>query len=143
MRLFIVVLAALVLCAAAGTLLARRLFTVVTVDGYSMTPTLKRGDRLLIGPLWRGPRRGEVVAVLPPPEAPYTPEHRWVIKRVAAIAGDAIPNPVTRSLPTLAGKRVPPGQVIVLGDNPHSLDSRDWGLLPVSALAGRAVRRLG
>lgn len=126
----------------AGGLAARRLFTVVTVDGHSMTPALNPGDRLLIGPLWRPPRRGEVVALRPPQPLPGARAHRWVVKRVAAVTGDVIPDPVTRALPALAGRRVPAGQVIVLGDHPASLDSKDWGLLPTSALAGRAVRRL-
>lgn len=142
MKLLGIALAALALAVGIGALVARRLFTVVTVDGVSMTPALHPGDRLLIGPLRGPPRRGEVVAVRPPLPMPGRFGHRWVVKRVAAIAGDVIPDPVTQNLPALAGQRVPPGQVIVLGDHPGSLDSKAWGLVPVSALAGRVLRQL-
>jgi signal peptidase I len=133
---------ALTLGVGLGWLAARRLFTVVTVDGISMAPALDSGDRLLIGPLWRPPHRGEVVALRPPQALPSVHAHRWVVKRVAAVAGDAMPDAVSRSLPALAGQRVPAGQVVVLGDHPASVDSKLWGPVPTRALAGRVVRRL-
>jgi hypothetical protein len=133
--------AALALSAGLGWA-ARRLFTVVTVDGISMTPALNPGDRLLVGPLWRPPRRGEVVTLRPPQPLPAGHAHPWMVKRVAAVAGDAVPGAVARSQPALAGQRVPSGQVIVLGDHPASVDSKAWGLLPAGALGGRVIRRL-
>jgi signal peptidase I len=142
MKPFAAALAVLALGTGAGWLVARRLLTVVIVDGQSMAPALNSGDRLLVAPLWGPPRRGDVVAVCPPRRLPEGHTYRWVVKRVAAVPGDTIPEPVARTLPALAGRRVPPGQFIVLGDHPHSLDSKAWGLLPTSALAGRAVRKL-
>lgn len=60
----------------------------------------------------------------------------WVIKRIAALPGDPAP-------PGLAGPAVPAGMVALLGDNPpQSLDSRDFGYVPVDRLYGVVVRKL-
>ncbi|WP_372974711.1 S26 family signal peptidase [Microbispora sp. GKU 823] len=38
---------------------------------------------------------------------------------------------------------MPPGRLLVLGDNPsRSTDSRQWGLLPESRITGVVLRRL-
>jgi signal peptidase I len=125
-----VVLAALALTA------ARRLLLVVTVEGTSMQPTLQPGDRVLVRRRRGQPARGSVV-VLPKPAG--TEEH-WVIKRVAALPGDPVPAPVR---PAVGGAAtVPPGRLVVLGDNRHSTDSRRWGFVPVDQVVGSVVRRV-
>jgi len=131
-----------ILLAPVTLLCVRRLCAIVSVEGLSMTPTLRPGARVLI---CRWPaallRRGMIVAVrfpgyppqqwadlaLPPPDR--HPE--WVIKRIAACAGERAPA-------RHSGERqvVPAGHVFVIGDGQHSLDSRDWGPLPVGDVLG-------
>ena len=87
----------------------------VVVKGTSMRPALEPGDRLVVVPL-RRPRPGQVVA-LPDPRDP----RRTLVKRVAAVGS--------------AG-------VDVRGDDPAaSTDSRAFGLVPRTALYGRAAYR--
>jgi signal peptidase I len=82
---------------------------LVVVEGDSMRPALEPGDRLLV--LRLPPRVGDVVAL--------HRDGRTIVKRVAAIDGDAI---------------------TVLGENAGaSTDSRAFGAVPRGALLGRAV----
>lgn len=94
----------------------------VTVVGQSMSPTLRDGQRLLARRLRRAPRRGEVIVFRVPDE--LLPCR---IKRVAAIAGDPVPDWLAPTLPGIA--RIPAGRVAVVGDNPRSQDSRQLGLV--------------
>lgn len=94
----------------------------VTVVGQSMSPTLRDGQRLLARRLRRAPRRGEVIVFRVSDE-----ELPCRIKRVAAIAGDPVPDWLTPTLPGVA--RIPTGSVAVVGDNPRSQDSRQLGLV--------------
>jgi nickel-type superoxide dismutase maturation protease len=102
---------ALVVVAALIGLRSRR----VVVVGRSMLPAFEPGDRLLVIPV--GPvRAGHVVAVRDP-----RIRSRLLIKRVRARFGP---------------------QVDVRGDNPaESTDSRHFGLVPRSAVAGRVLYR--
>ena len=87
---------------------------LVVVDGSSMTPTLRPGDRLLVVRL--RPRIGDVVAVRDPREP-----SRTMLKRVTTLDGD---------------------RVEVRGDNADaSTDSRAFGPLPRALVLGRAVYR--
>jgi signal peptidase I len=134
----------------------RRRFAVVTVVGPSMLPTLAPGDRVLIrravlselsrgqvvviekpgeGGNWAGPRSG-----WPPGERP------WMIKRVAAIPGDAWPDAGRPAMPAGPGPgpAVPEGKLVVLGDNPaRSYDSRQLGYFPGERLLGVMLRPIG
>ncbi|MFG6198145.1 signal peptidase I [Nonomuraea sp. JJY05] len=140
MKLISMGLFAGVLAAAAGALVARRRYVVVTVEGMSMAPTLHDGDRVLV----RRRRIGEVargdVVVLEPPSEPRVDVDgtRWNIKRAVALPGDPVPPDVDD-----AGERVPAGALVVYGDNPHSVDSRQRGFFPADRLLGVALRRLG
>ena len=101
----------------------------VAVKGYSMAPTLLPGDHLLVAPA-RRLRRGDLVVVRDP-----TLASRWVVKRVAAVAGQS----VTVGDQTLTAA---PGTVVVLGDNAErSTDSRDYGPVDVGDVFGRAWYR--
>lgn len=92
-------------------------FRRVQVAGDSMRPGFQPGDRLLVGPTLRV-RIGQVVAVTDPREP-----GRLLIKRVYA---------VTR------------WSIDVRGDNePASTDSRQFGPVPRSRLAGRVIYRYG
>jgi len=134
------------------------------IPSGSMLPTLQLQDRILVEKI--RPRLGEplqpgtVVVFHPPPtlvDAGYDPRSA-LIKRVVAVAGDqvevrqgqllrngAVVKPDTTIEPmayTLAAQTVPPGHVMVLGDNRNaSLDSHLWGPLPTEEVIGTAVWR--
>lgn len=124
------------------------------VEGQSMAPTLHSGERLVVEKLsyhWRAPAHGEIVVF-------QLPQHPTLIKRVVAVPGDVVAirqgvlylneRPVAEpylteigvdNLPSLL---VPEGYLFVLGDNRNgSRDSRDFGMVPIDALVGRAVVR--
>lgn len=120
----------------------------VTVAGPSMLPALRPGDRVLV----RRTRAGRVqtgqVVVLDAESGP-------IIKRVAAAPGDPVPpglgavntglgaGPGARGDGVLTGGRVPPGRLVLLGDNPgRSVDSRQHGYYDAAHLVGVAVRPL-
>lgn len=139
-------------CALLAVLAIRHRFTVVTVTGDSMMPTLAPGDRVLVSRARSGRlRRDQVVVVeMPgvdgdwatPPRGPAR-RREWMIKRVAAVPGDPRPKdslPVTADQP---GRLVPPGKFVVLGDNSAwSRDSRQIGYIPGERLLGVVVRRI-
>lgn len=131
---------------------ARRCFVVVRVNGSSMAPALMPGDRVLVR---RGTgdriRAGAVVVLPRPPNgcvahpdistgAPGPAGKEWVIKRVAATPGDVVPESVLTAVGGAAV--VPPGMLVVLGDNHRSTDSRLWGFLSADHVLGAVVRRL-
>jgi signal peptidase I len=150
---------ALVALAAAGGLgiagagwWLRRRYLAVTVDGRSMLPTYRPGERLLvrrIGP--REVRTGQVVVLsafgAPKPSRGLRPDgaaSSWILKRVAAVPGDPIPRDTVAALRTAAGTRVPADHLVVLGDNPaQSRDSRQAGYFTADRLLGTVVRRMG
>ncbi|MEU7133659.1 S26 family signal peptidase [Streptomyces sp. NPDC046261] len=140
-----------------GVLLAvavgRRL-VAVTVDGRSMEPAYRDGDRVLVR---RGAPAavGEVVVVERPPFASpwYEPPlsrqagagaiyaRQWVIKRVAALPGDPVPPDTLPGAAGEPGARVPAGMVVLLGDNAeHSYDSRQVGCFPAERVLGAVLR---
>ncbi|MEU8234560.1 S26 family signal peptidase [Actinoplanes sp. NPDC048967] len=127
---------------AAGLLIAvlvgwlRRGRVVVVVDGDSMAPTLRRGDRVLVrrGAAVR-PRTGDVVLI-------EKPAGGMMIKRVAAVGGEAVPE---QCVPPSAssGTPVPAGMLLVVGDNrADSWDSRTFGYLRADLIVGVALRPL-
>jgi signal peptidase I len=133
------------LIAAVGTV--RWHYAVVTVYGPSMEPALADGDHLLAGRCrFRRLQRGQLV-VFREPGAPgdhrpawltMAARERWVVKRVAAIPGDPVPDSVR---PAVDGTDVvPPRAIVVLGDAACSQDSRHWGFIPASAILGVARR---
>jgi signal peptidase I len=105
---------------------------VITVQGPSMRPTLQPGDRLLVRrQSARQVRTGQIVVLT---TGIYT-----IIKRVAAAPGDQVP----AELGTAWEDRVPPGRLVLLGDNPsESSDSRQQGYYDGAHLVGVAVRPL-
>ena len=102
------------------------------VSALAEGPIDQRAQR--VGELERRRRRvGDVVVVerpvpgsgweeLPPFDGRLAGRH-WNLKRVAAVG-------------------VPPGTLFVLGDNPHSEDSKQWGPFPGERLLGVVVARL-
>lgn len=137
---------------------ASRRLAAVTVAGRSMEPTLSDNDRLLA---WRAPRPlrvGDVVVLespyeagvlvregitIPwqrPPARPGETDRRWIVKRVVALAGDPVPLAAAGKL--TQGETVPPGHLLVVGDNPdESYDSRHIGYIPAERVFGLILRR--
>lgn len=116
----------------------RSRWLVVTVDGRSMLPTFADGDRVVVRRrTLTDVRRGDVVVLEPPGSAR---ERYWNIKRVTALPGDAVSMDVAGCA---AGDRVPPGSLVVLGDNADSADSRQRGFYQGDRLLGVVVRPLG
>ncbi|EMY33264.1 signal peptidase I [Arthrobacter crystallopoietes BAB-32] len=128
----------------------------VAVDSDSMAPTLPPGSVAFVlkpAPAWFGVHRGDLVVL----ESPL--DGSTIIKRVVALGGqtvavdDAIllvdgiapPEPYvdhstidgTHFIPT----KVPPGEVFVMGDNrERSIDSRDFGSVPLEDIRGIVIR---
>ncbi len=143
--------------AVAGALVAvlalRQRFAVITVTGDSMMPTLAPSDQVLVRRTrLKRLRRGQVVvAEMPGPAATWTTRSRgrarrreWMIKRVAALPGDPLPQDCLPVGAEPTGELVPPGRFVVLGDNPEwSTDSRQIGYVPAARLLGIVVRAIG
>jgi signal peptidase I len=134
-------------------------FQVIVVSSRSMTPTLRRGEVVLVDRLsyeFGSPQPGDLI-VFHFPEA----GDRSFLKRVIGVPGDTVAERDGRflvngsplawsgahaSAPGAAGAlnmppvRVPAGRYFVLGDNPSaSLDSRFWGTVTQHEVMGKAL----
>jgi len=119
-------------------------YVAVTVDGTSMEPTYRPGDRLLVRRTSAERlRTGDVVVVTASAatsSAGVVGSRRWVVKRIAGLPGQPVPPEVARSV---SHPTVPAGQLILLGDNPaNSIDSRTAGFYAGDRLLGVVVRQL-
>ncbi|GGV01416.1 hypothetical protein GCM10010495_10610 [Kitasatospora herbaricolor] len=131
---------------AALLVLLRLSVSVLLVSGPSMTPALRHGQRVFfVRPGLARLRTGRIVVVTAPAAAGTDgrPGRRpagarpLLVKRVAALAGEPIPPEVREAAGAAAGDLVPPGQLVLLGDNPgFSTDSRLWGVLPTQSVVG-------
>jgi nickel-type superoxide dismutase maturation protease len=119
------VIAVAALAALARVLRWRAPLARYAVEGDSMEPAYRAGDRVIVNRLAyrrRAPAPGDVV-VLRDPERPG----RYLLKRVAPFPAREPPDP---------------DAVYVLGDNAAgSRDSRSFGPVPRSAIVGRAWQR--
>jgi signal peptidase I len=125
----------------------------VRVDGFSMIPTLKDGEFVLVSKLnykFGDVERGDIIVF----HFPMDPEQE-LIKRVIGLPGDMIgvqngtvsvngqvlDEPYIAATPAYSGNwEVPDGQLFVLGDNRNdSSDSHSWGFLPFEKVVGKAV----
>ena len=144
-----------VVCVAAlaAFLVVRGRYAVITVDGISMLPSLADGDRvLMVRRRPAGVRAGEIVVVRRPepgtgwPDALRPPRSlsavQWYVKRVVALPGDPVPPGLAEACAQDLGPTVPPACLLVLGDNPRSDDSKQWGYFPTGAVLGVVVRRM-
>lgn len=131
----------------------RRRVAVVTVSGLSMHPTLNSGDRVLVRRSSISQlRTGQIVVIERPGQQhplgslrlrwPPRPDG-WLIKRVAAMPGERAPAVVLSEWGPGAEPVVPPGKLVVLGDNPVSgLDSRLVGYIAAEQVLGVMIRAL-
>jgi signal peptidase I len=146
--------AVLVSAGLVASLLLGRSLVAVAVRGQSMEPTFRDGDWVLVR-RGRDPARGQVVVVRHPPlidlqlphggSAPVSvlPENRWLVKRVVAVPGDPLPRDRVPALAEVPEDQVPPGKLILLGDNQlASFDSRRLGYFSLDTLLGVVVRQL-
>jgi signal peptidase I len=150
MNVWILVLVAAGLLASLGVI--RRRFVVVRVVGSSMLPTFRPEDRVLVRRVPGGKVGVGAIAVLAEPRDTswrFSPVARpgladadatWVIKRVAAVPGDAVPESVREAASRVAV--VPDGMLVVLSDNPDGNDSRRWGLIPAGRVLGSVVMKI-
>ncbi len=159
------VIKSLVLGICIGIFLKLFVIDIVHVSGTSMEPTFKDGDAVFINKLsyglvkpfgsnilcsWNKPEVGDIVV--------YMHEGRLVIKRCVAI----FPSPLDYSYDTgytlsvngqffplseaqyekmALASQVPNGMIFAVGDNPSaSIDSRDYGFIPLYNVLARAIR---
>ncbi|MEV0650404.1 S26 family signal peptidase [Phytomonospora sp. NPDC050363] len=146
MPFWAVVLAASLLALVGALWWARRRFVMVDVDGSSMSPAYLDGDTVLVRRTGRV-RAGQVVAFIPRFEGGAVPSpgggRLWLLKRVAAGPGDAVPPGLGPALLDLAGEPVPADGFVALGDNRvDSYDSRHEGLVALGRVRGVVVRKL-
>jgi signal peptidase I len=146
--IFETLLLAVILFVGINTISAR-----VRVDGTSMQPTLEHGEFILVNKIsYRlgEVERGDIIVF----NYPLNLEEE-LIKRVIGIPGDRIlvqnsqvsvngqtlNEPYIAQAPSYSGEWVvEDGTLFVLGDNRNnSNDSKDWGLLPIENLVGKAV----
>ncbi|MFC5824133.1 S26 family signal peptidase [Nonomuraea insulae] len=125
---------------AALALLAVRLratYLVIRVSGNSMAPALTHGDRLLARRTGLAALRKGQIAVV---SSPHPTGSEFLIKRVAALPGDPVPDGVRR---VVADDVVPAGRFVLIGDNTEvSFDSREHGFFHADDLRAVTVKKL-
>lgn len=161
---------ALALAVVVALLVRNFVFTLVKVQGESMSPTLSNNDRLYVNKFFYSPKKGDVVIFKPAsdPDRPY-------IKRVIAtegdtvyidfetgdvyVNGDIIAEPYIKEKTARSGSYingliakgeyskdnpivVEKNKIFVMGDNRNnSTDSRMIGQVPEDEIVGGAVFR--
>jgi signal peptidase I len=138
--LFLVLVLVLVAVCSVVAAVARRLFGLITVQGGSMSPTFVDGDRILIrlGSGASGKRlRPCAVVVFRNPRPRSATDPRWLVKRIAAIEGTPVPPDIRAAT---GHDVIPEGCFVVRGDNPVSLDSREFGYVRRGDVLGVALR---
>ena len=127
----------------------------VKVTGISMSPTLVKGDIVLVNMRDRSLERGDLITLRSPANG------ERMLKRVVGVGGDVVDirdailfvNDVEANEPFVDHKSidalyygpvtVSAGSVLVMGDNrDDSIDSRVFGDVPLQDVTGTAVARL-
>lgn len=145
-----------------GGLLALRFWVVepITVSSDSMEPTVAAGSIVWLdkaGPRLAGVQPGRLVVFIGPDDDEM-PNEALLLKRVVATQGQTVAirdgvlfvdgteakesfvDPRTIDGVYFGTVTVPPGHLFVLGDNrENSIDSRDFGTIPVTAIQGAVL----
>lgn len=152
MTLFWILLVGTLVLLSCCVALLRWALLIATVQGLSMAPTLKMGERVLVWKLLptRWVSRGMIVLLQPLQGVP-SERSKLLIKRVIGLPGEnlAVSNdefierqPMLSHL-TQNQWSIPPAHIFVCGDNRvESIDSRVWGPLPVRNVKGIVLRKL-
>lgn len=133
-----------------------------SIPSESMVPTLAVNDRVIVFQLNKDPARGDIIVFDRPPNDPKTSpsDPDVLIKRVIGLSGEFVES--REGSVYVDGKRldesylpdgvdteitapilVPPGTLLVLGDNRGvSFDGRRFGPIDKSLIVGRAVARI-
>jgi signal peptidase I len=153
-----------VLAGAIGVALLVRAFLLASffIPSESMLPTLKIGDRVLVNKAAyrvHDVHRGDVVVFERPPGLTADENIKDLVKRVIGLPGDTVEfredrvivngrlldepylarDAVTRAKTLGPSIAVPPGTVLVLGDNREgSKDGRFFGPIRIDSIVGRA-----
>ena len=130
-------------------------FQFSQINGNSMYPTLKNGERVLVEKVSGWPsefERGDIITLRYPKDI-----NKNYVKRIIAfendtvtiregivyVNGEKIDEPYIKNVEpyeTLPPVTVPEGYLFVMGDNrPASYDSRRWGFLPKGYAYGRVI----
>lgn len=137
---------ALVAALLALLVLTRRGFVMVRIDGESMHPSYRTGEKVLLRRRTRpGIHVGDVVMFERPDDdgrwdQPVTRRlgaRRWLIKRVAGVGGDPVPPGTANPQGT---HTVPRGCFVAFGDAGRGYDSRHFGFVPTERVIGTVVR---
>lgn len=138
-------------------------FDIKRIDGDSMNPTLRKGDRIVVLSLYNGKRflssrthakilHNDIVIF----KSPQT--NQLLIKRVLATEGDLInfidPNTISINGEVLHISdskkylfedftKIPKHAIFLLGDNrSHSTDSRDFGFVTIDRVQGKVLFKI-
>jgi len=132
-------------------MLVRAAIHIYSIPSESMAPTLAVGDQIVVTPYFGGePDRGHVVVFRSPVD------DELLVKRVIATPGELVDSRLGRvrvgghtlaepyvlrvaATGAIQSQVIPTESYFVLGDNrDDSIDSRSWGVVPRSAIVGRA-----
>jgi len=122
------------------------------IEGYSMLPTLKEGEMVIINKLsyyLSDPQRGDIIVLHFPNDRSrdfikriigLPGDHIEVADGVVTVNGNALEEPYINAAPSYSGSwTVPDDQYFVLGDNRNnSSDSHNWSFLPGDDIVGKA-----
>lgn len=118
-----------------------KIFEIYPCSGPSMLPTLNvYGDFLGVdkwnGKHGRGCQAGDIIVAIKPGTTTLR-----IAKRIIGIPGDIVcKDPLMNPCEFI---KVPEGHVWVMGDNlPYSLDSRNYGPLPMALIKGKVICRV-
>lgn len=125
----------------------------VRVDGFSMAPTFKDGEYVLVNRLAYQnsmPERGDIIVFVSPQTSNLDLIKRVIglpgntvriLDGVVQVNGQTLNEPYIAAAPVYNGEwAVPEGHLFVLGDNRNdSSDSHAWGLLPMENVIGKSI----
>jgi signal peptidase I len=125
----------------------------IRVDGFSMEPTLKTGEFVIVNKLaykLGEPARGDVIVFHFPrdPEQEYIKrviglpsDHIMISNGKVYVNGEAVDEPYIAAAPAYMSEwTVPSDALFVLGDNRNnSSDSHNWGPVPMGNIVGKAI----